>query len=393
MRVVKASVGVMIVAAAAVGVVSFVFPEVWHGGKIAADASQPAQAPAGAPGGGMPPAMPVPVAVVAKTTVPVYLDYVGTTEAVRQVTLQAKVGGYILSRGAEDGADVKEGDTLYKIDPADYQAALDQTRAKQQGDVAALGYAKASQKRNAELSAQGVVAKDTNDEKTGLLGQAQGQLAEDAAEIRQAQLNLGYTDIKAPFDGRLGKSQVHEGALITPQQTELNTLVQLSPIYATFNPTEADLALIEKYRAGGDLMVDLFVGHEDKPRYSGKLTFLDNAVDRTTGTITARATIDNPMKELLPGQFVKVRLHLTNQPDALLVPQVALNSSQLGQFVYVIGEKGTAEQRFIETGATLGDRIVINKGLKDGDKVITGNLQKLGPGAPVQALPQTASNS
>jgi len=391
MRVVKTSVGVMIVAAAAVGVVSFVFPEVWHGGKIAADASQPAQAPAG--GGGMPPAMPVPVDVVARTTVPVYLDYVGTTEAVRQVTLQAKVGGYIQSRGAEDGADVKEGDTLYKIDPADYQVALDQARAKQQGDVAMLGYAKASQKRNAELSAQGVVAKDTNDEKTGLLGQAQGTLAEDAAQIRQAQLNLGYTDIKAPFDGRLGKSQVHEGALITPQQTELNTLVQLSPIYATFNPTEADLALIEKYRAVGDLTVDLFIGHEDKPRYSGKLTFLDNSVDRTTGTITARATIDNPLKELLPGQFVKVRLHLTDQPDALLVPQVALNSSQLGQFVYVIGEKGTAEQRFIETGETIGDRIVINKGLNAGDKVITGNLQKLGPGAPVQALPQTASAS
>jgi len=392
MRVVKASVGVVIVAAAAVGVVSFVFPEIWHGGKISADAAQQEQ-PAGGAGGGMPPAMPVPVDVVAKTTVPVYLDYVGTTEAVRQVVLQAKVGGYIQGRGAADGDDVKEGDSLYKIESSDYQTALDEAKARQQGDMAALGYAKASQKRNADLAAQGVVAKDTNDEKTGLLGQAQGTLAADAAAIRQAQLNLGYTDIKAPFDGRLGRSQVHEGALITPQQTELNTLVQLSPIYATFNPTEADLALIEKYRAGGDLMVDLFIGHEDKPRYSGKLTFLDNAVDRSTGTITARATIDNPMKELLPGQFVKVRLHLTNQPNALLVPQIALNSSQLGQFVYVIGEKGTAEQRFIETGATIGDRIVINKGLKDGDKVITGNLQKLGPGSPVQALPQTASAS
>jgi multidrug efflux system membrane fusion protein len=393
MRVLKTSVGVVIVAAAAAGVVSFVFPEIWHGGKISADAAQQEQPAPGGPGGGMPQAMPVPVDVVAKTTVPVYLDYVGTTEAVRQVTLQAKVGGYIQSRGAADGDDVKEGDSLYKIEPADYQTALDQAKARQQGDMAAMGYAKASQKRNADLAAQGVVAKDTNDEKTGLLGQAQGTLAGDAAAIRQAQLNLGYTDIKAPFEGRLGRSQVHEGALITPQETQLNTLVQLSPIYATFNPTEADLALIEKYRASGDLMVDLFVGHEDKARYSGKLTFLDNAVDRTTGTITARATIDNPMKELLPGQFIKVRLHLTDQPNALLVPQVALNSSQLGLFVYVIGEKGTAEQRFIETGATIGDRIVINKGLKDGDKVITGNLQKLGPGAPVQALPQTASAS
>lgn len=388
MRVVKTSLGVAMVAAAATGVVSFVFPEIWHGGKMAADAAQQEQ-----PASGMPQAMPVPVAVVAKTTVPVYLDYVGTTEAVRQVTLQAKVGGYIQSRGPADGADVKEGDLLYKIDPSDYQAALDEIKAKQQGDMAALGYARASQKRNADLAAKGVVAKDTNDEKTGLLGQAQGRLASDAAQVRQAQLNLGYTDIKAPFDGRLGKSLVHEGALVTSQQTELNTLVQLSPIYATFNPTEADLALIQQYRAQGDLTVDIFLGKEETPRYSGKLTFLDNSVDRTTGTITARATIDNAMKELLPGQFVKVRVHLTDRPDALLVPQIALNSSQLGQFVYVVGDKGTAEQRFIEVGAPVGDRIVITKGLKDGDKVITGNLQKLGPGAPVQALPQTASAS
>jgi multidrug efflux system membrane fusion protein len=126
---------------------------------------------------------------------------------------------------------------------------------------------------------------------------------------------------------------------------------------------------------------------EDTPRVSGKLTFLDNTVDRTTGTITARATVENTSRELLPGQYIKVRLHLTTRPDALLVPQIALGSSQMGRFVYVIGEKGTVEQRFIETGALMGDKVVINKGLEAGDKVITGNLQKIGPGMPVQALP------
>jgi multidrug efflux system membrane fusion protein len=388
MRIWTTAIGLVAVAAAGYGVVTFVFPEAFHD-IVAADAAQQEQPPAGGP----PPAFPVPVAVVSKTTVPVYLEYVGATEAIREVTLQAKVGGYLQETGITDGADVKEGDLLYRIDPDDYQAALDQARARLQGDQAALEYATSSQKRNAALSATGAVAKDTNDEKTSLMHQAQANIMADKAAIRTAQLNLGYTELRAPFDGRLGKSLVHEGALVTPQSTNINTLVQMSPIYATFNPSETDLVLIQKYRAQGDLVVDIMLAGEDTPRVSGKLTFLDNTVDRTTGTITARATVENTHRELLPGQYIKVRLHLTDKPDALLVPQIALGSSQMGRFVYVIGEKGTVEQRFIETGALMGDKVVINKGLNAGDKVITGNLQKIGPGMPVQALPEQASAS
>src|SRR3954471_1319298 len=382
MRVWTGVIGLVVVAAAGYGVVNFVFPHAFHD-IVKADAAQQAQPEAGGP----PPAFPVPVALVSSTTVPVYLEYVGTTEAIRQVTLQAKVGGYLRETGITDGADVKEGDLLYKIDPDDFKAALDQAQARLQGDQAALEYATSSRKRNAALSATGAVAKDTNDEKTSLMHQAQANIMADKAAIRTAQLNLGYTELRAPFDGRLGKSLVHEGALVSAQQTDINTLVQMSPIYATFNPSETDLALIQKYRAAGDLVVDISVAGEDTPRVSGKLTFLDNTVDRTTGTITARATLENGDRSLLPGQYIKVRLHLTEKPDALLVPQIALGSSQMGRFVYVIGEKGTVEQRFIETGALAGDQVVVNKGLNPGDKVITGNLQKIGPGMPVQELP------
>jgi multidrug efflux system membrane fusion protein len=386
MRIWTAALGLVVVAAAGYGTVKFVFPDALHQ-VVSADAAQPEQAPAGGP----PPAFPVPVAVVSKATVPVYLEYVGATEAIREVTLQAKVGGYLQETGITDGADVKAGDLLYRIDPDDFQAALDQAQARLQSDQAALEYATSSQKRNAALTATGAVAKDTNEEKTSLMHQAQAAIMADKAAIRTAQLNLGYTKISAPFDGRLGKSLVHEGALVTPQQTNINRLVQLSPIYVTFNPSETDLALIQKFRAEGDLVVDISMTGEDKPRASGKLTFLDNTVDRTTGTITARATLENADKALLPGQYVKVRLHLTDKPDALLVPQIALGSSQMGHFVYVIGEKSTVEQRFIETGALMGDKVVINKGLNAGDKVITGNLQKIGPGMPVQELPQQQS--
>jgi multidrug efflux system membrane fusion protein len=388
MRVWTAAIGLVVVAAAGYGVVNFVFPHAFHD-IVAADAAQQAQPPAGGP----PPAFPVPVAVISKTTVPIYLEYVGTTEAIRRVTLQAKVGGYLHETGITDGADVKEGQLLYKIDPDDFKAALDQAQARLQGDQAALEYATSSQKRNAALSITGAVAKDTNDEKTSLMHQAQANIMADKAAVRTAQLNLGYTEISAPFDGRLGRSLVHEGALVTAQTTEINTLVQMSPIYATFNPSETDLALIQKYRAQGDLTVDIMLSGEDTPRVSGKLTFLDNTVDRSTGTITARATVENTNRELLPGQYIKVRLHLTTRPDALLVPQIALGSSQMGRFVYVIGEKGTVEQRFIETGALMGDKVVINKGLQAGDKVITGNLQKIGPGMPVQALPPQPEQS
>jgi multidrug efflux system membrane fusion protein len=388
MRVWTAALGLIVVAGAAYGTVKFVFPQAFH--DIApADAAQQAQPAAGGP----PPAFPVPVAVISKTTVPVYLEYVGTTEAIREVTLQAKVGGYLLKPGAADGADVKDGDLLYQIDPNDYQAELDQARAKLQSDQAALEYATSSQKRNAALTVTGAVAKDTNEEKTSLMHQAQANIMADKAEIRTAQLNLGYTELRAPFDGRIGRSIVHEGALVTPQSTNINRLVQLSPIYATFNPSENDLALIQKYRAQGELVADVMLAGEDTPRVSGKLTFLDNTVDRTTGTITARATLENADKALLPGQYIKVRLHLTDEPDALLVPQIALGSSQMGRFVYIIGDKGSVEQRFIETGALMGDKVVVNKGLKPGDKVITGNLQKIGPGMPVQALPPQASAS
>ncbi len=389
MRFLKILVGLCVVLALTVLVGKFMFPAAWQGaiGSLAADAAPQPEKPATAAPAGAPPAFPVPVTAVTTRTVPVYLDYVGTTEALRYVTLQSKVTGFLAQHLVADGADVKQGDLIYKIDDRDFQATLDQVKAQLQSDIAALEYAKASQARNYTLSQQGVVAKDTNDEKTSLMHQAESAIVSDKAQIRNAELTLGYTEIRAPFDGRLGKTQVHEGALIKQQETDLNTLVQLSPIYATFNPSETDLALIEKYRAKGEIAVDILLTGETEPRFHGKLTFVDNSVDRSTGTITARATVDNPGSELLPGQYVRVRLHLTEQPDTMLVPQSALGSSQMGRFVYVIGAGGVVEQRFVKVGAVFDDLIVVTEGLAATDQVITGNLQKIGPGMPVQPLP------
>jgi multidrug efflux system membrane fusion protein len=169
--------------------------------------------------------------------------------------------------------------------------------------------------------------------------------------------------------------------------TTLNTLVQLDPIYVTFNPSEAELGDIQKAHAAGKVEVEVLVPPETEARHKGELTFLDNVVDRATGTITARATIANGDFTLLPGQYVRARLHLKDEPDALLVPQTALGSSQLGKYVYVVGANNMAEQRLVTLGPTAGELVVVQKGVSEGDQIITGNLQKIGPGAPVQPLP------
>lgn len=338
-----------------------------------------------------PPALPVPVAAVDQRTVPVYLDFVGTTEAIRNVTLEAKVTGYLASQSVGDGADVSQGQRIYQIDRRDYQAALDRASAQARRDAAAFDYARSSQHRTATLNKDGWATQDAFDQTTSTLRQSQATLAADAAAVETATLNLSYTEIRAPFAGRIGRSLVHEGTLINAAGTKLNTLVQLDPIYVTFNPSETDLDLLGKYRTK-TIPAEVSVPDQDGRRYEGTLTFLDSTVERSTGTIVARATIANPDHSLLPGEFVRVRLHVADRPNTLLVPQVALGSNQLGKYVYVAAD-GKAEQRMVSIGATYGDRIAVTRGIRAADAVIVGNLQKIAPGASVRPItrPRQAS--
>jgi multidrug efflux system membrane fusion protein len=231
------------------------------------------------------------------------------------------------------------------------------------------------------------VTKDAFDQNTSTLHQAEATLASDQAALETAQLNLGYTEIRAPFTGRLSRSLAHEGTLISAAGTPLNTLVQLDPIYATFNPAETDLTSIDKARAKGSVPVEIHTNDADGPSRRGTLTFVDNTVDRGTGTITARATMPNSDLTLLPGQYIRARVMVGDQPEALLVPLAAIGSNQIGKFVYVVGAGNKAEQHMVKLGATYGELVVVNDGVKEGESVITGNLQKLGPGTAVQPKP------
>ncbi|AIA31003.1 MULTISPECIES: efflux RND transporter periplasmic adaptor subunit [Leptospirillum] len=336
--------------------------------------------------------MPVPVALVEQKTVPVTKTYVGTTEAIKNVTLQAMVTGYLKAQLVPDGSDVRKGAVIYTIDSRYYQASVDQARAQKERDAANLEYARVNQHRNALMVIHGDVSKDAYDLATSTMHQARSSVLSDKANEELARINLGYTRIVAPFAGRLSHSQAFKGSLIA-SGTTLNTLVQLDPIYATFNPPEPDLPLISANRRKGPLPAVITLADNPDSRYRGRLTFLDNTVDRTTGTITARVTISNPDKTLLPGQFVRIHLHIGDHPAALLVPQVAIGSSQVGKYVYVIGKGNIAEMRFVSLGSTYGDMTEVTKGVHPGEAVIVGNQQKIGPGMPVLPLYPKKTNA
>jgi membrane fusion protein, multidrug efflux system len=346
---------------------------------------RPGDAKAAAPAAVMM-AMPVPVFTVIKKNLPIYLNYPGRVEAIRAVSLQARVPGYIDAQPAADGADVKSGDLLYRIDPRDLEAALNSARAQAQRDTASLEYARATFSRGQELMKSGYVAKDAFDQRSSNMRMAEAALAADQAAIDAATLNLGYAEIRAPFPGRLGRNLAAKGALVGPTSGALNTIVQLDPLYVTFNPSESELAEIERARAVGKVEAEVSTPGASGSAHTGELSFLDNVIDRATGTIVARVTIDNHDLSLLPGQYVRVRLLVREQRDALMAPVAALGSNQMGKYVYVVGQDEKAALRPLELGPTDGSLVSVVKGLSEGERVIVGNLQKIGPGSPVQAV-------
>ncbi|WEX74575.1 efflux RND transporter periplasmic adaptor subunit [Sinorhizobium numidicum] len=369
--------------AAAVAIVALAAAYSYTGGRFDLKGGDAGAAVASAP-----PAMPVPVATVVKKTIPIYLEYSARTESIRNVTLRAKVSGYIQSQEVPDGSDVRQGDLLYRIDARDYEAELDQAKAQVQRDEASLAYLRSNLDRGNELATTGYLAKDTFDQRESAVRQAEAALAMSRAAVRTAEINLDYTEIRAPFAGRLGRNLAPEGTLVNDTAgTPLNNLVQLSPIYVAFNPSEAELADLQKARAAGPVQAEVLLPGDTEPRYLGDLTFINNAVERSTGTVVARATIDNTDLILLPGQYVRVRLRVRDEPNVLMVPETALGSSQLGKYVYVVGKGDVVEQRLVSLGPSSGDLVALSSGVSEGDQVIAGNLQKIFPGAPVKPMP------
>ena len=321
-----------------------------------------------------PPTRPVLVAQVVTKDVPLYLDEIGTCAAYETVQVQAQVNGQIIGRHFQDGADVKQGDLLFTIDPRPYQAALDQARAQAALDQVTL-------KRQQELRARNVVSPQD-------LDTAQANARKSEAAAAAAQVNLDFCYIKSPINGRVGLRNVDVGNLVGPGTPPLVTIQGLDPIYTDFTIAETDLALVRNYLGSPNLKVQTWSPDDKIPPRTGELYFIDNAVQPGSGTVKARAVTPNPDRALWPSEFVRVRFILDTLKDATLVPSQAVQISQSGPFVFVVKPDNTVELRPVKPGQRQdGDLTVIESGVKPNEAVVVTGQLALGPGTKVEPKP------
>jgi multidrug efflux system membrane fusion protein len=330
------------------------------------------------------PPSPVIVAAAITKDVPVYLDEVGRTVAREVVSVQPEVSGRITELHFTDGADLKKGDPLFTIDPRPFQAQLDLAQANLAQSKAALDFAKIQFARVQDLVESRAIARQDYDTRKNAVDVCVAQVDQNEAAVESARLNLEYTAIRSPIDGRAGHRLVDIGNVVTANTSTLLTIERLDPIYADFTVTENDFSTVQRNSASRTLVVEVGLPTEPDKPMAGQLTFLDNAVQSSSGTVLLRATVPNSAHRLWPGQFVNVRLILATLPKAVLVPSAAPQDSAKGSFVYVIKSDSTAELRLVKIGQRQGDLIVIEDGLKPGERVVTTGQLAVMPGAKVR---------
>jgi len=331
---------------------------------------------------------PMPSVTVTKAiskTIPVYYDFVGNTQSIQSVNITARVEGYLTERNFKDGQDVSEGDLLFVIDPRPFEASLDEARAQLAKDRAALGYANEQVSRYKPLVKKQYITQDEYDQYVTQADEARAAVKADEAQVVQAELNLSYCYMYAPFDGRIGRRFVDVGNLVgvAGQDNTLATLVKLDPIYVYFSPTERDIAVLtQQYNKD---MLKAYVVLPDEKIYpeEGYVDFIDNTVDQSTGTLTMRAVIPNPEHIILPGQYTQIKLFVKEHPDAILIPQKAIKNQQGETVVFKLKSDNTVENTAVTVGGEYKQYSVITKGLKAGDVVVTEGVQKVQSGIKV----------
>lgn len=335
-----------------------------------------------------PPAPPPPTVTVEKVvlkTVPVYLKYVATTQSIKTVDIRARVEGFLEERRFVEGADINQGDIIFVIEKAPYEAELEMSLAQLAQDKAALSFANDQVKRYKPLAEQDFVTQESLDDYVTKAREAAAAVKADLARIKQNRLNLGYCTMYSPLNGRIGRTLVNVGNLVgAGQDTQLATIVQLDPLYVYFSPSEKDLRLILKYRQEKNIPVDIILSDDTTHPHPGKVDFIDNTADPQANTINMRAVIPNPEKTLLPGIYVQAKLFLCDVPNTPLISEKAIAEDQTGMYVYVVGKDNKVEQRPIKAGFLYKHQKIIWKGLKAGDRVITEGLQMVRPGMVVR---------
>ena len=338
----------------------------------------------GGPGGpgGQGQAMPVTAIEVQPQRVPIVVEAVGQSEGAKEVQVRARVSGILARQLYTEGDRVKAGATLFRIDPAAYRIALAQARAVLIQDRARLDRARHEEGRLKPLAAEQAISGREYDESVTTRKTAEGAVMAREADMKNAELNLSYTEVAAPISGVTGRAVNSEGSLVTAgtDSALLTTISQTNPIWVRFSLSESEYATLRSNQQNASVRIVMQDGRVyDQP---GKLNFAASTIDRTLGTIQLRAEVPNPTLAILPGQFVRTRITV-GEENGFLVPQSAISTAEQGKSVWVVGADGKATPRPVEVGSWQGSNWVIKKGLQAGDKVIVDNLVKLRPGVPV----------
>jgi RND family efflux transporter MFP subunit len=339
-----------------------------------------------------PPPPKVEVAVPVQRPITRYLEQTGNTAPIKNVDLVARVQGVLQTINYQDGTFVKEGATLFTIEPETYKLKLEQAQAAEAGAQASVKQAESDFKRQSDLVQKQAVSQATLDTSTSTRDNAQANLQQAQANTKIAAVNYGYTNVVAPFDGIVSAHLVSVGELVgAASPTQLATIVALDPIYVNFNVNEQDVLRIreEAKRRGitvselRQLPVEVALQTDSGYPHKGKLDYISPSLNQSTGTLAVRGLLPNPDRVLLPGFFVRVRVPFDEQKDALLVPDVALGSDQAGRYLLVVNGDNVVEQRKVVTGPLDGDLRVIETGLKPDDRVVTSGLLRAIPGQKV----------
>jgi multidrug efflux system membrane fusion protein len=339
-----------------------------------------------------PVAVPVVVAPAVEKTVPVELRAIGNVQAYNTVQVKTLVPGELTGVFFKEGDDVKQGQLLFTLDPRPLESDLKRLQAMMARDQAEAANARAQATRYAKLMEEGVVAREQYDQYRTQAEAMEAAAQADKSAVETARLQLAYTKIFAPLSGRTGSLLVHRGNIVkeNDDKSVLVAINQLTPIYVEFALPERYLPQVKAQTSAGKLKVQAVAPGETTPE-EGTLTFVDNTVDPTTGTIRMKGTFANPSRRLWPGQFVDVVLRLSERPNAVLVPTPAVQTGQLGQFVFVINSDMTAEQRPVKAGEAVEGSTIIEQGVQPGERVVTDGQLRLVPGSRVEIRQAGAS--
>jgi len=341
-----------------------------------------------------PPAVPVSVALVAQQSMPVRLRAIGNVEAFATVSVKARVDGQVNTVNFREGDPVKKSEVLFRIDPRPYEAALRQAEANRMRDIAARDQARSQAKRYQELLDKNFISKEAYAQIRTNAETAEAVAKASQAALENARLNVEYCTIRSPLDGFVGKVLLQAGNLVKANDVSpLAIINQVRPIYVNFAVPEQNLPEVRKYMAQGTLAVEVIPADAQQKHPVGQLTFVDNTVDPTTGTIRLRAQFENAEAALWPGQFVNVSLQLYEQADAVVVPSQAVQTGPDGQYVYVVNDEMQAEMRRVKVQRADSDYAIIATGLRKGERVVTRGQLRLGPKVKVQIAGPSAEAS